>query len=213
MARSLPVYLLLDISGSMIGAPIQAVDQGLSVFVDAVANEPQALETMRVSLIAFNSSASQLIPMTDVLDFNVPALRAGGRTALGAALSLVKRRAELEVRKGSPQAKGDWRPLVFLMTDGVPTDDWRQGLAEFKQFNWGKVVACAAGPDADLNVLRQITDTIVRVDVADANSIRSFFQWVSEVGVRASERVQSGYDLTDEFDDLPTPPPGVNFYR
>ncbi|MBQ2789303.1 MAG: VWA domain-containing protein [Thermoguttaceae bacterium] len=218
MARSLPVYLLLDISGSMAGAPIQAVDQGLGDFVDSIAGEPQALETMRVGLITFDSTATQLVPMCDAIDFNVPPLKAGGRTALGAALKLVKERAEVEVQKNTPQTKGDWRPLVFIMTDGVPTDEnWLDGLKEFKKFPWGKVVACAAGPNADISVLQQITSTIVQLDVANPSTIRSFFQWVSQSAVQTSARLSSsnnaGYDLADEFDDLPAPPPGINFYR
>ena len=217
MARSLPVYLLLDISGSMAGAPIQAVDQGLGDFVDSVAGEPQALETMRVSLITFDSSATQLVPMCDAMDFSVPPLKAGGRTSLGAALKLAKDRAEIEVKKNSPQTQGDWRPLVFIMTDGVPTDDnWQEGLNEFKKYPWGKVVACAAGPSADISVLQQITSTIVQLDVANPSTIRSFFQWVSQSSIQTSVRLASqnnAYELEDDFDDLPAPPPGINFYR
>ena len=52
---------------------------------------------------------------------------------------------------------------------GRPTDDWRQGLQEFKQYKWGKVIACAAGDDADVSVLRQIADDVVRLNDNDVN--------------------------------------------
>ncbi len=61
-----------------------------------------------------------------------PLFSASGTTALGEALSLTANRIDAEVQKTTAETKGDWRPLVFLMTDGGPTDDWRKGLNEFK---------------------------------------------------------------------------------
>lgn len=214
-SRKLPVYLLLDVSGSMVGDPIQAVDRGLQMFADAVASDPNALDTAHISLIVFNSTATQVVPMTEALNFSTPPLKAGGRTALGDALRLVKRCAEREVVRSTSGERGlsDWRPLVFLMTDGVPTDDWQSGLREFQEYKWGKVVACAAGANADLSTLQRITPAIVRLDVANTSAIHSFFTWVSASVANVSQRVQSGYDLADEFDDLPAPPPGLAFYR
>lgn len=87
--------------------------------------------------------------------FQSPSFSASGTTALGEALSLTANRIDAEVQKTTAETKGDWRPLVFLMTDGGPTDDWRKGLNEFKAAKKGVVVACAAGHDADTDVLRR----------------------------------------------------------
>ncbi|HDC91792.1 TPA_asm: VWA domain-containing protein, partial [Klebsiella pneumoniae] len=120
--RRLPVYLLLDTSGSMHGEPIEAVKNGVQTLLTTLKQDPYALETAFVSVITFSSSAHQAVPLTDLLSFNLPSLTASGTTALGEALSLIANRIDSEVMKTTADTKGDWRPLVFLMTDGAPTD-------------------------------------------------------------------------------------------
>ncbi|MBQ2790253.1 MAG: VWA domain-containing protein [Thermoguttaceae bacterium] len=214
MSRRLPVYLLIDNSGSMrTDEKIEAVNEGLQMFVDSLAMDPHLLQTAYVSVISFNTEARQEIPLTDVYDFATPELRAGGKTALGGALRLVKECAEREVRKGTPDQKGDWRPIVFLMTDGAPTDDFEAGLAEFKQYKWGKVIACAVGSDADPRVLTKITPTVVQLAFADSSTLHSFFSWASSSLGPMSDTLSSGGDLDtyDLEDDVP-PPPGLDFF-
>ena len=65
--RRLPVYLLLDCSGSMTGEPIEAVKTGLQVLVSALRQDPQAIESAYLSVITFDSSARQVVPMTDMM--------------------------------------------------------------------------------------------------------------------------------------------------
>ncbi len=136
--------------------------------------DPYALETAYVSVITFDSTARQTVPLTDLLNFNLPSFSASGTTALGEALSLTANRIDAEVQKTTAETKGDWRPLVFLMTDGGPTDDWRKGLNEFKAAKKGVVVACAAGHDADTGVLKEITEIVLQLDTADSSSIKAF---------------------------------------
>ena len=59
---------------------------------------------------------------------------------------------------------------VFIMTDGIPTDDWQSGLNEFKKRKTAFTVACAAGSGADSSVLKQITENVVSLDTADSQS-------------------------------------------
>ena len=87
--RRLPVYLLLDTSGSMTGEPIEAVKNGVQMMVHSLRQNPQAIETAFVSIITFDSEAKQLIPLTDLASFQTVDLKAAGTTALGAALSLL----------------------------------------------------------------------------------------------------------------------------
>lgn len=208
--RRLPVYLLLDTSGSMHGEPIEAVKNGVQTLLTTLKQDPYALETAYVSVITFDSTARQAVPLTDLLSFNLPSFSASGTTALGEALSLTANRIDAEVQKTTAEAKGDWRPLVFLMTDGGPTDDWRKGLNEFKAAKKGVVVACAAGHDADTDVLKEITEIVLQLDTADSSSIKAFFKWVSASVSVGSQKVDAGKKEVIGLDDLPPPPPEVN---
>ena len=81
--RRLPVYLLLDTSGSMYGEPIEAVKNGVQTLVSSLRQDPYALETAYLSVITFESSAQQITPLTELSAFQQPNLSAGGCTAMG----------------------------------------------------------------------------------------------------------------------------------
>jgi len=208
--RRLPVYLLLDTSGSMTGEPIEAVKNGVQMMISSLRQNPQAIETAFLSVITFDSTAQQIIPLTDLASFQMVDLKATGVTALGDALKLTAHKIETEVAKTTTEQKGDWKPLVFIMTDGIPTDNWESGLAEFKKVKTAFTVACAAGGGADTNVLKQITDTVVSLENADSSSIGKFFQWVTaSIGVTSTKIEDSGRELTN-FKELPPPPSELN---
>ena len=206
--RRLPVYLLLDCSGSMYGEPIEAVKNGVQVLVSTLRQDPYALETAYLSIITFDSSAKQVTPLTELSAFQQPNIEANGCTALGGALSLLATKVDQEVTKTTPEQKGDWKPLVFIMTDGVPTDDINKGLAEFKKRKFGMVVACAAGQGAD--VLKQITECVAQLDTADSATIKSFFKWVSASVSVGSMKVEETAADVNTISELPPLPPEVN---
>ena len=207
--RRLPVYLILDTSGSMAGEPIEAVKNGVQVLVSTLRQDPYALETAFLSIITFDSNAKQIVPLTELSMFQIPDIQASGLTALGDALSLLSKKIDTEVTKTTAEAKGDWKPLIFIMTDGAPTDDWKRGLMEFQKRKTGIVVACAAGQGADTNVLKQITECVVQLDTADSATIKAFFKWVSASVSIGSAKIDSGTEVVG-IGELPPPPPEVN---
>ena len=194
----------------MTGEPIEAVKNGMQVLISTLRQDPYALETAFISVITFDSEARQITPLTDLSSFQIPDIRASGGTSLGAGLSLLSQSIDREVAKSTPEIKGDWKPLVFLMTDGMPTDSWQNGLAEFKNRKAGLVVACAAGSGADTNALKQITDTVVSLDTADSATIKAFFKWVSASISTGSQKIESGGKEVAGLNELPPPPPEVN---
>ncbi|WP_294543194.1 VWA domain-containing protein [uncultured Bacteroides sp.] len=208
--RRLPVYLLLDTSGSMYGEPIEAVKNGVQVLISTLRQDPYALETAFLSIITFNSSAQQIIPLTELSTFQQPNIDANGCTALGEALALLATKVDSEVTKTTPEVKGDWKPLVFIMTDGEPTDDFNKGLAEFKKRKFGMVVACAAGQGANTDTLKKITECVVQLDTADSATIKSFFKWVSASVSAGSMKVEDTGKEVSGMSELPPPPPEVN---
>src|SRR5437667_5709485 len=96
VGRRLPVYLVLDVSGSMAGEPIEAVRQGVRALLADLRSDPQALETAYLSVITFAGSAVQACPLTELMTFQEPSLTAGGATAMGAALRLLEQSVDTE---------------------------------------------------------------------------------------------------------------------
>ncbi|TPN82141.1 vWA domain-containing protein [Aquimarina algicola] len=208
--RRLPVYLLLDTSGSMMGEPIESVKNGMQVMISSLRQNPQAIETAFLSIITFDSSARQVVPLTDLASFQIPEIKATGTTALGEALKLVSNCIDNEVAKTTAESKGDWKPMVFIMTDGIPTDDAQSGITELNKRKTACVVACAAGNGADTNVLKKITENVVSLDTADSQSISKFFAWVTaSIGVSSSKVEESGEE-TSGMNELPPPPSELN---
>ncbi|MFA6883814.1 MAG: VWA domain-containing protein [Paludibacteraceae bacterium] len=208
--RRLPVYLLLDTSGSMYGEPIEAVKNGVQVLISTLRQDPYALETAFLSIITFNSTAQQVTPLTELSAFQQPNIDASGCTALGEALALLASKVDQEVTKTTTEIKGDWKPLVFIMTDGEPTDDFNKGLIELKKRKFGMIVACAAGSGANTNILKQITECVVSLDTADSATIKSFFKWVSASVSAGSMKVEDNGQDVGSLSELPPPPPEVN---
>lgn len=208
--RRLPVYLLLDTSGSMSGEPIEAVRNGMQTLVSALRQDPHALESAYLSVITFNETAQQVVPLTELGQFQIPVLAASGTTSMGAALDLLCARVAAEVAKTTAEQKGDWKPIVFMMTDGVATDELDAGIAALKAAKLGAFIACAAGPAANVTDLQRITDSVVRLDTADSNTIKAFFKWVSASIATTSQKVDLAKKEAAGLDDLPPPPPEVN---
>lgn len=206
--RRLPVYLLLDTSGSMYGEPIEAVKNGVQTLISTLRSDPYALETAYISIITFNSSAQQVTPLTELAAFQQPNIDASGCTALGGALELLSQKIDTEITKTTAEVKGDWRPLVFIMTDGEPTDSMTKGLDEFKKRKCGMV--CAAGQGANTNTLKQITENVVQLDTADSTTIKAFFKWVSASISTSSKSVEETAAEATTMSELPPPPPEVN---
>lgn len=207
-ARRLPVYILLDTSGSMRGEPIHSVNVGLQAMLSALRQDPYALESVHLSVITFDLEAREYLPLTPLDQVrlrDVPAPDSGA-TFMGAALELLFECVDRDVRKSTADAKGDWRPLLFLMTDGSPSDlhAFRQAVPEVRKRNFGSIVACAAGPKAKRQHLLELTDCVVTLDTMDAVAFSSFFKWMTiSVSVGSSSAGVSGQI------PLPPPPPEI----
>ena len=212
--RHLPVYLLLDVSGSMAGAPIEAVRRGLEQFQREVCDDPFAREVVRMAVITFASDAKLvtdgLIPITS---FRAPELRASGVTRLDLAFRELARSLDRHVVRPLKGAqRGDWKPAVFVLTDGCPTDGggylsdslWNPARGEVVNRPMGQikpsaVVAVGCGRDVDDATLRAIsTGTAFRMGI-DPGAFASLFQYLSRSITRS---VQPGRHPEDAFADL-----------
>src|SRR5580658_10144892 len=120
-----PCVLLLDISGSMKGAPIDALQAGLQAFKDELTRDALAARRVEVAIVTFNSDVEVAQDFVTVDNFNPPQLKAQGMTHMGSGIH--KALDILQARKAQYRANGVvyYRPWIFLITDGAP-----QGEAE-----------------------------------------------------------------------------------
>lgn len=203
--RRLPVYFLLDTSGSMYGEPIQALNNALSGMVATLRSDPQALDSLWISIITFDREVKELTPLTELVSFQLPEITCpqSGPTHTGLALEVLHQKVKAEVKSGSDTQKGDWKPLLFLFTDGKPSDLqlYREMIPLIHRINFGAVVGCAAGHLADDSLLKELTDTVVHLDSCDSSTLKTFFKWVSDTIEQGNKSQGTGERIA-----LPEPP-------
>ncbi len=207
--RRLPVYFLLDTSGSMKGEPIEALNNALEGMISTLRSDAQALDSLWISILTFDREVNDLVALTELAAFQLPKITCpeSGPTHTGKALELLYQKVTVEVKKGTPTQKGDWRPLLFIFTDGKPSDIqlYRQMIPKIKSLNFGVIVGCTAGGSSDDTILKELTDTVVHLDSTDSSTLKQFFKWVSDT-IEAGNKSQG----TGESVSLPSPPQEIH---
>lgn len=179
--RRLPVYFLVDVSESMVGAPIQQVQDGMRMIVQELRTDPYALETAYISVIAFAGKVKCVSPLTELYKFYPPTFPIGGGTSLGNALEFLMDDMDKTLVRTTTEQKGDWKPIVFLFTDGNPTDNPSNAFTRWNNKYRGKanIVAISIGDNVNTQLLGQISDNVLRLNKTDEISFKSFFKWVT----------------------------------
>ncbi|WP_026297704.1 vWA domain-containing protein [Succinimonas amylolytica] len=207
MSRRLPVYLLIDTSGSMKGEPIESVKVGLDAMISTLVNDPFALESVHLSIITFDREVKLLFPLTGIDDLTLPEISTPdyGPTHLGAALQLLEQRIDTEFIRNTTTQKGDWLPVLLVMTDGKPSDVllYDEMCEKLSKRKFGRLIACAAGPQAKVEPLKKLTSEVYRLENLDSDSFIKLFQWVSASIDECNKSQGTGID---ENANLPPPP-------
>ena len=204
--RKLPIYVLLDTSGSMRGEPIEAVKTGMRALFAALRRDPHALDSVHICIITFDREAKVVLPMTELDSAKMPDLPEleSSPTNMGEALELMCQLYDKDVKRSTPQEKGDWLPLAVVMTDGSPSDtmvfeNMCKALKDGK-YRFARIIGCAAGPKAKIDPLKKFASEVVSLETMDSNSFAKFWGWVSQSFTRHSQST----DLA--MDQLPDPP-------
>lgn len=198
--RRLPIYFLIDISESMVGEPIQQVEEGLATIIQALKTDPHALETVYVSIIVFAGQPKTLVPLQEIVSFYPPKFPIGSGTSLSKGLGHLMYELRNNIVKTTYEVKGDWKPIVFLFTDGVPTDDTQAAINEWKS-NWQRtanLIAVSFGNETDTKLLGQLTENVLHFKNTNVQSYKEFFKWVTDSIKTSSISVEnnsSGFEL------------------
>ena len=190
----------------MAGEAFESLRVGVASLLAELSGDPTALETVWISIISFSGKARTLIPLTELPDLQPPKLTLGSGTSLGAALTLLDQRMSSEVVRQSENEKGDWKPIVFLITDGEPTDTWFSIADRFCAEISGRranVIAIACGEEVSAQTLRRITPTVLLMRDMGPNSISSFFRWISQSVRITSTRFAAGHEQAVSLPALP----------
>jgi uncharacterized protein YegL len=206
--RRLPVYILIETAGGMRGERIEAVKNGLDVMLSKLRQDPFALESVSISIIRFDRVAELVLPLTELESLQVPNIDIPQSSPphTGEALEFLCHQVEKEIVKSSEGQKGDWRPLLFILTRGVPADKekFKAVVKRVKSLNFATIVACTAGSRNSEEDMKSLTDHVVHLDTADSATLASFFKWVSSsIGV-GNLSASSNDDIV-----LPPPPPEI----
>ncbi|MCC7052237.1 MAG: VWA domain-containing protein [Gemmatimonadaceae bacterium] len=174
-----PVVLLLDTSGSMSGRPMAALNAGLQTFKDELVADSLAAKRVEVATISFGPVQVQH-DFVGAATYQPPTLAASGTTPMGEAivlgLDLIRRRKEEYRANGI----AFYRPWVFLITDGAPTDSVHQAIAAIQEGSASKAFSFFAvgTPEANMEVLAQLSPDRPPL-VLDNLRFRDLFVWLS----------------------------------
>jgi uncharacterized protein YegL len=203
--RPVHFFWLLDCSGSMsVNGKISSLNFAIREAIPEMqrVTKENATAQLMVRVITFSSGAQWHVRApTPIEDFQWSDVATSGITDLGAALRLVA--GELET---PPMPDRALKPVLALVSDGLPTDDWRTGLRAVDGTPWGKRairVAIAIGQDADTAMLKEFlaNPELEPLQADNPKQLAGAIRWASTVAVRAASTPRGG--------TAPTPMPPV----
>ena len=218
--RICPLIFMLDTSGSMNGQPIGAVNSAMeNILPELVSmNSDNADVEIQIAVLTFNSdvcweTGDQLVDPESFKRFD---LRADGTTEMGKAFLELK--SKLSLSKGfMNRASGSVAPVLFLLSDGEPTDDYKDGLVKLQENAWYNVahrVAIGYG-DANETILAKFTkfsETVLFTN--DPMELKEMIKFVTitttQVASNGSKRTTTDTDdntvaLAEELKDYKIP--------
>ncbi|MEV6487421.1 VWA domain-containing protein [Actinoplanes sp. NPDC051633] len=131
---ALAFYLLIDVSFSMDGEPLNAANGILPEVIDTIEESPMLGDVVRLGVIDFADEAQTVLALGDLRNVkNIPKFTARGGTSYAAAFRLLKKDIERDMAEMRADGFKTYRPAVFFITDGEPTDDQSELSAAFAE--------------------------------------------------------------------------------
>ncbi|MBQ3885318.1 MAG: VWA domain-containing protein [Ruminococcus sp.] len=196
--KSLVIFFLIDTSGSMKGKKMGELNTVMEELIPEIRRVGEADTEVKVAVLTFSTEVrwmySTPIPIED---FEWARLRASGVTSMGAAFKELNQRMSRNGFLNSPSLS--FAPVIFLMTDGYPSDDYKEGLKELQSNSWykfGLKAALGIGQEANDNILAEFTgskDTVVH-----AYSGGQLAQMIKIIAVTSSQIGSKSMTLSDD---------------
>ncbi len=165
------VIPIIDVSGSMCGERIASVNDAMSEVPAQLAdiNDESLDSKLLIAPMEFSSGARWFElkndKPADVESFRWLDMKANGLTDLGAACKLLAQKLTTEEKGGWMKGRGGAAPVIILISDGGPTDDYQPQLRELKKRGWFNAALkfAVAVEGADKNVLAEFTGNLEAV--------------------------------------------------
>ena len=176
-----PCVLLLDTSGSMEGEPINELNNGLLELKKQLDADNLARQRVEIAIVSFGGTPTVVTDFVTVDAFNPPTLGFGGRTPMGAAIEMGLKMLQDRKLEYKNAGVNYYRPWIFLITDGAPTDAWDQAAAQVRDgVNGKKFSFYAVGVQgADTSILSQISPVNVPPLTLNGLNFTELFKWLS----------------------------------
>jgi uncharacterized protein YegL len=199
----LPFYLVCDESGSMSGGPIDAINVALPELHHEIGTNPVVSDKTQFGIIGFSDDADVLLELSDLSQVRgLPVLTAKRGTSYAAALKCVKDQIEVDVERLKAQGDAVFRPVVFFLTDGHPSADWRTEYDELvsDQFKYHpNIVAFGIGNQVDASVISSIATFRAFVDdgtMSPAKALQEFAVALTKSIVMSGSKSQADEGMT-----------------
>jgi len=201
--RTMTLFFIVDTSGSMAGAKIGSVNDAIRETIPDLQelsdNNPDA--AIKIAALQFDTDARWLYPQPiDSADFRWNDLQVSGLTSLGLALNTLNEK--LSKSQFLQEAAGSFAPVIILLSDGAPTDHYKDGLENIKKNNWFKhaiKIAIAIGNDADKNVLAEFTgNSEAVIEVHNRSALKAIIRFVSVTSSQVSSQSSSVDDASKQ---------------
>ncbi|HAL18892.1 MAG TPA: hypothetical protein DCO86_04640 [Spirochaetaceae bacterium] len=195
--KTMTLFFLIDCSGSMSGTKIGAVNQALEEAIPEIReiSASNADAEIKIAALRFSSGADWLTKIPESAEtFAWSYVNPGGMTDFGEACR--KLNEKLSKNEFMKSASGSYAPVVILMSDGEPTDEYAAPLDALKQNNWFKKaikVAIAVGDNAKKDVLEQFTGSMETVlDVHNPEALKNIIRFVSVTSSQIASKPAAG---------------------
>ncbi|HAS72809.1 MAG TPA: tellurium resistance protein [Clostridiales bacterium UBA8960] len=201
--RDLHLFFIIDASDSMsYGGKVETLNNAIREAIPhirAIAREAEG--STKVHALSFSTGARWLKKNVDIRDFTWDNISTKGVTDMGRGFEMLAEKLTSDF-----QGERGYQPVMILLSDGMPTDDYEAGLKKLKATKWGGKairISIAIGSETDVDVLQEFIGDSFRGELKplkakNASELKNYIRWASTAATNASINPMKGM--------LPPPP-------